>query len=120
MKIYLAGPMSGYPGNNYQAFDAASANLRQRGFDVISPAELSREQGIDGTRILEPHEYAGCMRCDIEALLKVEGVICLPGWRKSKGARYEVHTAQLLGLKVLEFPDCRPVSETIVTFCPEE
>jgi hypothetical protein len=32
--------MSGLPKHNFPAFDAAAADLRARGFDVVSPAEL--------------------------------------------------------------------------------
>lgn len=38
--LYVGGPMTGFPQFNFPAFDAASADLRRRGFTVVSPAEL--------------------------------------------------------------------------------
>ena len=40
MKYYIAGPMTGRPNNNFQAFHAAAANLRGQGHEVVNPAEL--------------------------------------------------------------------------------
>ena len=39
-RVYLAGPMTGYPDYNYPAFHCAAEQYRAAGFDVVSPAEL--------------------------------------------------------------------------------
>lgn len=121
MKVYLAGPMSGYPEHNFPAFDEVAGEMRALGHEVISPAELSRQIGVigeaDGT--IAADRYAICMRQDIEALLKVEGIICLPGWQKSKGAKFEVHLGQLLGLKIWEYPSLNATREIVCTDCRE-
>ncbi len=39
VKIYLSGPMSGYPSFNIPAFDDAARQLRANGYQVVSPAE---------------------------------------------------------------------------------
>jgi hypothetical protein len=47
MKVYLAGPMTGYPRWNFDAFDEAARQLRSDGHDVVSPHELDLERGFD-------------------------------------------------------------------------
>jgi hypothetical protein len=103
VRAYLAGPMTGYPGNNYPAFDNAAEKLRQLGWTIISPAEMSRQMGIDGTREVAPVEYQTCLHDDILAVLRAEAVIVLPGWENSKGARLEVLIAQTCGKDVYEY-----------------
>ena len=46
---YIAGPMRGYDNFNFEAFHAASFDLRSRGYIVYSPAEHDEENGFDPT-----------------------------------------------------------------------
>lgn len=100
MRLYLAGPMRGYPLYNFPAFDAGAAALRAMGHAVISPAELDRATGFDehSTDPLPDNFVEEAMRRDVEALLHVDGVAFLPGWARSTGARFELAVAQQLGL----------------------
>jgi hypothetical protein len=88
MKLYLAGPMTGYPEFNKPAFAAESARLRELGFDIVNPAELN--EGNDG-------EWLNCMRVDIKALVDCDGAALLPGWEQSRGASIEQRLARDLG-----------------------
>lgn len=92
-KLYLSGPMTGYPDSNYPAFAQAAAEWRRLGWSVISPAE-----NFGGDTTLPRHIY---MRRDIEQVLSVHAVAVLPGWRDSKGAQLEVRIAKELGLPIL-------------------
>lgn len=97
-RVYLAGPMSGYPEKNYPAFHAAAAALRAEGYEVISPAENQ----IPDTNL---GEWQNAMCFDVgECVCKVMGVAVLPGFEKSKGACLEVHTALALGKPVFLVP----------------
>lgn len=90
MKYYLAGPMAGIPDRNFPMFAAAATFLRDRGFTVLSPAELNKEYLNKGRSV--------CMRRDIEFVMQADGIFMLPGWRESQGALCEFAVATQLGL----------------------
>lgn len=102
---YLAGPMTGYPLFNFPAFHFAAKRARDLGYTVVSPAELN-EDAIDANSESMRSVY---MRRDIEALLRCVGVLVLPGWELSRGARLEVEIAVQLALPVLHAETFLPV-----------
>lgn len=42
-RIYIAGPMRGYPEHNVPAFNRAADRFRALGWDVVNPVDLSAE-----------------------------------------------------------------------------
>lgn len=95
-RIYIAGPMTGLPENNYPAFHEAAARLRKRAWHVENPAENPN-----------PHTDAACewtayMRMGVSQLMTCHAIYLLPGWQKSKGANLEYFIAQRLGLTIYE------------------
>lgn len=97
MKLYLAGPMRGYPQDNHPAFAEAAARLRAMGHDVHSPHEHDAEGGFI------PEVDAGTktyMKYDLPRLLSQDVVAVLPGWEKSAGARIEIFVAQACGMPI--------------------
>ncbi|MDR8400094.1 DUF4406 domain-containing protein [Paraburkholderia sp. USG1] len=94
MKLYLAGPMTGYPELNFPLFRAEAARLRALGFQIVNPAELN--EGNDG-------DWLACMRVDIAAIMteKCDGIALLPGWEQSRGAPIEHNLMRDLGLRVM-------------------
>ncbi len=91
MRWYISGPMTGHPDLNFPAFNAAAAKLRAMGLDVCNPAEFGEEPGM---------AWADYLRKDIRALMDCQGIVMLPGWQKSKGARLEWVIANELGFVV--------------------
>ena len=91
--IYLSGPMTGLPDFNRPAFDKAAKNLRDKGYEVWSPAEA-----FDRSVVMPRSHY---MREDIKALLECDTVMMLPNWEQSRGARLEFEIAKELELPVL-------------------
>lgn len=91
MRIYVAGPMTGYPGLNFEAFHQAALELRFAGNEVINPAEINPNLDADWT---------GCMKEDIKQLVDCDAIHMLPGWEQSKGASIEHYIAVALGLQV--------------------
>ena len=102
MKIYLSGPMTGYPDSNFPAFHATAAALRAKGLDVVNPAEV--EPGMPQPKEDSPDWkdfYNTCLRADIKALVDCQAIALMPGWEHSSGAHLELHIAHRVGLTVL-------------------
>jgi hypothetical protein len=89
-KVYISGPMTGLPGLNKAAFDAAAQRLKRLGFQVVNPHDLARP-GL---------EWEEAMKVDIAALVKCDAILLLPGWENSRGAALEGIIARELGLTI--------------------
>ena len=109
MRVYVAGPMRGYPEFNFPAFLDAAKRLRKAGHSVFCPAERDlqvgfRPLGMSGTDA--DMDGAGFDLCaalgaDLAWITaSADAVIVLPGWEQSAGAQAEVATARALSLPV--------------------
>jgi len=103
MKIYIAGPMRGYPLYNFPAFDEAARRWRFRGWHVINPAELDRIEGSSEYTInLPPGFLRSCMKRDLTAICDCDAIALLPGWEASRGTKVELELAKFIGLPVYD------------------
>ena len=118
MKIYLAGPMRGYPDFNFPAFFEAAARLRADGHVVFNPAERdTNEWGAERLKTATGSEaevaanlgMAGldlARHCFLEdtrwICTQADAIYCLPGWEKSRGARAERALGEAIGLRVVD------------------
>lgn len=106
-KVYIAGPMTGIPQFNIPAFERAAARLRAAGFEVVSPVERDSEAvqaagraSPDGKlgpgNTIAGETWGQILARDVIIVAdEVDGVVVLPGWHKSRGARLEVFVALL-------------------------
>lgn len=102
---YVAGPMTGLPRFNFDAFDEATAQLRDAGFAVASPAEVSRNQGVDPEMPAEEVDdefVQRLMRVDLCLVMEADFLFMLPGWERSRGARCEAQVARAIGTPVFD------------------
>lgn len=113
--IYLAGPMSLIPKMNFPLFDEVSAMLRDNGYEVMSPADNSR-QLIPGYE-LQPGFETGTsdapepsvrdaqrqaiMKEDLRSVIAADAVIMLPGWENSIGCCIERRVAETCGKEIM-------------------
>lgn len=124
MRIYIAGPMTGFPDHNAPAFFEAKKRLREQGHFVINPIELSAMFGNleeieesfawvygthEGVPIVDYHlrdmikrqTLAKCvMDADLAALHSCDAIYLLDGWESSRGAKAELAEALKHGLEV--------------------
>lgn len=110
MLVYLAGPMHGIEGYNFPAFDKARDLGISLGFHIISPADMDRNRGFDGSQSVQMagFDLREAMRWDIMELTKCDAIALLPGWESSSGARAELMVAMYLKLKVLDAKTFKP------------
>lgn len=130
MKIYIAGPMSHIPQFNFPYFDHIANTLRALGYDVVSPAELDDpefrakvlEEGITGEETHLLGAWGDCLARDVKLLSDggINGIVLLPDWQKSRGARLEAFVGILCDLKfcvltnVPDGVDLKPVDRSYV------
>lgn len=93
MKLYVSGPMTGLAEHNFPAFRAATANLRDAGYDVACPTENEHE-------IPPGSPWEVYLRRDLADVLACSGLALLDGWWRSRGAHLEVHVARALAMPV--------------------
>ena len=115
MRVYLAGPMSHIPQFNIPAFDFAASDLRRRGFTVVSPAELddpatravalASPDGAPGSGAANGETWGDFLARDVKLIADggIEGVILLPEWWRSRGARLEATVGLLCHLRFGEY-----------------
>jgi hypothetical protein len=105
MRLYVAGPMSGYPEHNFPAFRAATDALRKMGHTVTSPVEMDEGEGFNpgGADVVAGSaQWADFLARDVKVVADptIDGLVVLDGWEQSRGAALEVHVARELGKSV--------------------
>ena len=99
MKVYISGPMTGLPEFNYPAFFDAEKLVESAGYASLNPA-----RALNGEN---HHAREAYMRADIAMVCEADGILLLPDWHKSRGARLEVQIASELGLAFFTVEDIR-------------
>lgn len=97
LRVYVAGPMTGYPDFNYPAFFAAERALRNLGYDPINPA---RTEGREGCKT-----WLDFMRAALRDIADADAIATLPGWWDSRGASCEYRIGNDLGLPVFSLDE---------------
>lgn len=95
--IYLSGPITGLPQNNYKEFALAQERVEALGYKVLNPHEFF--EGKD-TRQWDHPDF---MRVCIAEMMKADLIVTLPGWEHSIGAKMEVDIARILNIEVTNY-----------------
>lgn len=88
MRIYIAGPIRGYPQGNRPAFDAAKVMLRNQGHEPVSPFDFCTPEEEAATDVT-PELCRRFARRDCITILDCDAIYMLAGWEKSVGATAE-------------------------------
>jgi hypothetical protein len=104
--------MTGIPQFNFPAFFAAAKELRDvHGLDIVSPAEIDDEEDAgaalaspdgapgSGTGACNDKTWGDFLARDVKLIADVcGGIVFLPRWEKSRGARLEAFVGILCGV----------------------
>ncbi len=90
MRVYIAGPMTGYEDFNAAAFNQEAERLTNEGHQVLNPAVLPGG-------LTQPQYMDICF----SMIRAAEVVHFLPGWRESEGAVAEYHYAKKIELELI-------------------
>lgn len=110
--VYLAGPMRGLEYYNAPAFNFAAKCLLNAGYDyIINPVSQDYDAGFDYFDLPKFQDWSevplgfsielAASRC-LQSVSISDEIVLLPGWRESRGALAEYHTAVWLSKKIFE------------------
>lgn len=95
-RIYLSGPMTGIDDLNRPLFKRYENTVRAMGFNPINPHDI-KPTDAHGLPYTGEAGYDHFLLSDIEVLVKCDGILMLPGWEQSRGAKVELEIALVLG-----------------------
>lgn len=93
--IYIAGPISGQPDLNREAFAEADEILKRKGFITRNPHQFCAD--IHATEPNDPSYYRRGIRVLAD---ECTDLLLLPGWEQSKGAYIEFNVARICQLRI--------------------
>lgn len=112
-KIYIAGPMSGYPEFNFPAFFRAAKLWEEAGWTVFNPANKSNEakvvghssfgEGNDKALMASGWSFRDAYKWDTDRVIEADAIYMLKGWEASPGARGEHGVAMAMKTKYPEY-----------------
>lgn len=99
-KVYIAGPMTGYPLYNFEQFFAWAARIRLGGDTPLNPAEHDLSKMFNGW-VYSEADYDQVIEYDLELIRQeADRMFMLRGWNFSKGAQMEHNLAVELSLNI--------------------
>ena len=117
LKVYIAGPMTGFDNSNFALFFTAEGIIQPWGYDTVNPARMDIADGKaqwnwQARAIVMDNEFTVEEALDRDFKVILDGCIAifvLPGWEKSQGALRETWLALSTGRRVFKFDPDKPV-----------
>lgn len=102
-RIYIAGPMTGVPGWNYEAFESAAEKLTADGWDVYDPVQIGEMHGLKyDADEQDPEILPYVIKAELGFVARSDAIYLLKGWEKSIGTRRELLVALGCGLEIIQ------------------
>ena len=116
-RVYIAGPMRGYPELNFPMFFKYEEVWKDKGWVVVNPAQMDLDDGYnpyeDKDIEVNGISFTEAMARDLPAVASCHAIALLPGWEASVGANTELKHALSLGRDVYD-----AVSGCVVDYQP--
>jgi hypothetical protein len=94
-KIYIAGKVTGLPINQVlRKFAEAQSEIEDLGFKAINPIAVVNDSSCD---------WNVAMKLCIKELIDCDGLVILPCWILSEGAKIERQLAEDLNIPIFNF-----------------
>jgi len=106
MRVYVAGPMTGYPELNEPAFRKAQTYIESLGHEAVVPHDLHPVEDWNSN----PQQI---VLDDVKGLLSCQRIFMLRGWELSKGAKAEHAIAVWLDMSI--WYQTQPTQEVTLT-----
>jgi hypothetical protein len=91
-KIYIAGPVTGVEGYE-ETFAKAADDLRAKGYEPVNPVDPGLVEGFT---------YRDYINRGFQMLMDCDGILLLPGYEYSKGARLELVYAVTVEMEIIK------------------
>lgn len=124
-KIYIAGPMSGYPNFNFDAFYAAAKIFEELGWTVFNPANKEGETLSEASKVNGDHiqaqkdgfDFRSVYTWDVNKVIEADAIFMLDGWEASLGAQGELAVARAMQKHYPEYEVIFQTHPAIVAVC---
>jgi len=98
--IYIAGAMTGKECFNFESFFYWARVWRNRGWNVINPAQIDCEKMLSGW-VYSPDQYNEVLAHDLHLIeTEADAIFMMIGWGDSNGATMEFNKAEELGILI--------------------
>lgn len=94
-RIYISGPISGYPDLNALAFTAAEVKLKQLELVPVNPL-LITDFSVYKDPLSPIEQWVIAMKADLKEMFGCGALYMLDNWQKSIGASWEFLNAKML------------------------
>ena len=98
-KVFLSGPMTGYPGYNFQRFNLAEKQLADAGIECVNPVNICKKYKEEYV-LADKAVFDKMIAEQQEAERECDAILLLDGWQMSKGVKLELKTALEMDMQI--------------------
>ena len=98
-KVFLSGPMTGYPGYNFYKFNTIEKELVDAGIECVNPVHICKKYKEEHV-LADKAVFDKMIAEEQEAERGCDAILLLDGWQMSKGVRLELKIALEMDMQI--------------------